>query len=94
MNDTDLQLARIPQAFFDDHCERDLPAPVIVKRTKSHYYISLSDGNLEELLDDADYYSSKETLRAMGSDPIYKGLCYSARATIAAVSAARQEVEK
>jgi len=83
---------KIPKVFFDDHCERDLPAPEIIKETGKHYRISLNDNNLDEFLNDAEYYASKDTLQAMGGDPFYKGLCFSARATIAAITSARQEV--
>ena len=48
---------RIPTRFFDDHHDRDLPSPAIVKVTKSHYHIAAADPNLDELRDDAEFYA-------------------------------------
>jgi hypothetical protein len=55
----DAGLVRIPKRFFVDHIERDLPSPEIVKETRSHYFISRDDENLDELISDAEHYADK-----------------------------------
>ena len=49
---------RIPQRFFDDHEERDLPAPEVVKWNKKHYWIDANSEYLYELLSDASHYAT------------------------------------
>ena len=49
-------LVRIPRRFLDDHEERDLDTPEIVKSTKAHYWIRKDDPALPELVNDAEYY--------------------------------------
>ena len=51
------ELIRIPQRFYDDHVDRDLEAPGIVRETKRHYFIDATSEHLEELLSDAEYYA-------------------------------------
>lgn len=51
------EFVRIPQKFFVDHSERDLPTPEIVKETKVHYYIKKDDPAWAELVDDARHYA-------------------------------------
>jgi hypothetical protein len=48
---------KIPKRFYDDHCERDLPAPDVVRETNRHYWIDAESEHLAELLSDADSYS-------------------------------------
>lgn len=50
---------KIPRRFYDDHCERDLEAPNVVRKTKRHYYIDGTSPHLAELLSDAEYYASE-----------------------------------
>jgi hypothetical protein len=50
-------LVRIPQKFFVDHSERDLPTPTVVKETKSHFFIKRDDPAWAELVDDARHYA-------------------------------------
>lgn len=50
---------RIPRRFFDDHSERELPTPVIVRQTARHVWIHAEDSALPELLNDAQYYADK-----------------------------------
>lgn len=52
-----MNMIKIPTRFYDDHCERDLPAPAILKETKSNYWIDADSEHLAELLSDADAYS-------------------------------------
>lgn len=49
---------RIPQTFFDDHQERDLPTPWVQHNTKQHYWILPTDPALGELVNDAEHYAS------------------------------------
>ena len=73
-------LVRIPQRFLDDHAERDLDTPRIVRASKTHYWVERDDPAVPELLDDARYYAASSG--RMVSHVF--GLCASARATIKA----------
>ena len=57
-----MRLIRIPKTFFNDHLERELPTPEVVKFTKQHYWIheNLNDEGYVDLLDDADFYAGKD----------------------------------
>ena len=75
-------LVKLPKKFFDDHRDRELPTPKVIKETSRHYFVSASDEELVELGDDAVFYtnphsefwkelpglykSAKATLRALG----------------------------
>lgn len=75
-----MSMIKIPTRFYDDHCERDLPAPPIVKETKSNYWVDADSEHLAELLDDADLYSYPSDW------PRYLfGVCMSAAATANAI---------
>lgn len=74
---------RIPRRFYDDHIERGLEAPAILKSTKSHYWIDALSPFLEELKDDADYYCSG-VIDARTFPELF-GLISSARATLIAI---------
>lgn len=76
-------LIAIPQAFYDDHRERNLPSPAIVRTTARHYWIDTTDPQIAELLDDAAYYADP-----WGPDAGI-GLRSSARATAAAIRKGR-----
>jgi hypothetical protein len=52
---------RIPKKFYDDHVERDLPAPEIIRSTASHYWIENTDPAMAELTDDANHYANDGT---------------------------------
>ena len=70
-------MLKITKVFYDDHVFRDLPSPKILKETKTHYFICTKDkALLNELEDDADYYSKCDGLI------VEKGLIQSARATL------------
>ena len=75
---------RIPRKFYDDHVERDLGAPSILRVTKYHYFIDALSPYLEELLSDAEYYLSM--IKYMDAE--YRGLCRSATATVKAIKEA------
>ena len=49
-----MELIRIPKRFYDDHVDRDLPAPEIVRETKRHYFIDANSEHLDELLSSAE----------------------------------------
>lgn len=76
-------LIKIPQRFYDDHKERDLESPAIIKETKTHYWIKADDPDIPELISDADYYY---TMWEMGAWENYLfGICMSAKATLKAL---------
>ena len=56
-----MQTIKITKTFYEDHIMRDLPAPPVVKKTKSHIWIDATSEHLSELLDDADYYAVPES---------------------------------
>lgn len=76
-------LIRIPKRFYDDHHDRDLASPDVVKETQKHYFVSPDDGALGELFEDAHHYG-------MGGveafEPYLVGLIISARATYRAIA--------
>ena len=78
-----MNLIKIPKVFFDDHYDRELPAPEVVKETKSNYWICKTDENLQELLNDAEFYCHPYG----PDDPDLGWLKTSARATIKAIKA-------
>jgi hypothetical protein len=55
------RLVRLPWGFFQDHQDRDLPTPEPVRWNKKSVWVSLDDPNLDELLDDAEYYADPNT---------------------------------
>jgi hypothetical protein len=84
------KLLRLPHKFFDDHGDRALPTPDIVRATASHYFIRADDPAVESLLDDARYYTDP-----YGPDAEWLGgLKASARATIKAIEAARLDLRQ
>lgn len=77
-------MIRIPKRFYDDHCERDLDAPEILKETKAHYYISDEPcAALDELVDDAKFYFGEWFHGGAAHCP--KGIMLSAKATLEAM---------
>lgn len=75
-------LIRLPKRFFDDHAERDLDTPAIVRETKNHYFIHATDPAVAELRDDAAFYADEH-----GPDHLPPGLKASARATFTILGA-------
>jgi LPS sulfotransferase NodH len=82
-----MKLARIPRRFFDDHRERDLPTPEVVKSTSMHYWIDLEDPAVPELLSDAEFYRD-EMVSGHAEINVF-GLRRSADATYNAIKAAQ-----
>lgn len=69
---------RIPKRFLDDHLERDLPTPEILRATSTHYFIASGDPAMGELIDDARHYADS-------LDEAPRGIVLSARATLRAI---------
>jgi hypothetical protein len=82
---TDQTLIKLPLTFFQDHEERDLETPAVVKATKTHIFVDARDPALDELLSDAMHYA--DSVAWMGRE--YFGLCMSAKATERAIRKAR-----
>jgi len=74
-----VNLIKIPKRFFDDHCDRDLDTPIVIKQTARHYWIDKNDLAIGELKSDAEYYVS---IGAGGFDKCFSGLVHSASATL------------
>lgn len=85
-------LFKIPKVFYDDHMDRDLPAPAIYKETKHHYWISVLGEHLDELLADADHYVYMQSLGAWEKTAF--GLVASARATMNAIEKGKEAYKK
>lgn len=73
---------RIPRRFYEDHVDRDLPAPPIVRATVRHYFIDATHPDAAELLSDARFYASEYPYM----DAYYVGLGRSAQATADALA--------
>jgi len=73
---------KIPKRFIEDHASRGLIEldSVMVRETKSHYWVRLSEEQASELRSDADFYGCSdmagEFIQSMGV-----GFVSSARAT-------------
>jgi hypothetical protein len=80
-------LIRLPIKFFQDHDERGLESPEIVKSTQRHWFVRANDPNLHHLLSDAEFYADRWGPDGDGLE----GLKASARATIKAIKAAEKE---
>jgi len=78
-------MIRIPRRFYDDHFDRDLDSPAILKETKAHYWIDRTDPATRELLSDALFYGQPDHFD--WSDSSLRGLIISARATATAINA-------
>ena len=77
-------LVRLPRVFFDDHEERGLPSPQVVKATKPLYWVAATDPVLPELLSDAEHYCDPNGPDTEGLG----GLKRSAKATVKAITTA------
>ncbi len=73
-------LIKIPKRFFDDHCDRDLDTPIIIKQTARHYWIDKNDLAIGELKSDAEYYVTMGKLGGFSNG--LSGLVHSASATL------------
>lgn len=48
---------RIPRGFYDDHLDRDLDAPPVLKTTSRGYVIDADHPDMAELRNDAEHYA-------------------------------------
>lgn len=80
---------RIPKAFIKDHAGRALATGWLVKETKGHFIMSMTEEEWKDVLGDADFYGDAQYIvGAMGSE--YLGLSSSARATAKSI---RKQIE-
>ena len=78
------RLIKLPKRFFDDHAERGLPTPEVIREYSNNYAVSINDPELSELLSDAEHYAD-------AVDQAERGLITSARATCRAIKIANQK---
>jgi hypothetical protein len=83
-------LVRVPARFFQDHMERDLDTPKVVRETSRFVWIRRDDPATPELLNDAEYYSDPSGPR-IGDYREGIGLFNSAKATVKALKPADPE---
>ena len=76
-------LIKLPKRFFQDHKERDLDTPTVVKENSRNVWVNANDRHLAELRADADYYSDMWDMG--GFDQWGFGIARSAKATIKAI---------
>jgi hypothetical protein len=79
---------RLPKMFFQDHADRALPTPTVLRENARHVWVGLDDPDLPELLADAEHYAHPDGTDCEGLG----GLVRSAKATVSAIRAARQSV--
>lgn len=77
------RLIKLPKRFFDDHAERGLPTPEVIREYAHSYAVSINDPELSELLSDAEDYAD-------AVDQAERGLITSARATRRAIKMANE----
>ena len=89
-----MTVVSIPRRFYDDHVDRNLPAPPVltdaelihwgsrVGTTKRQYRIDADHPDAAELLNDAEHCAHQINWN------VYRGLIMSARATIKALKEA------
>jgi len=77
----DSKVYKLPARFTQDHIERDLlDDERVVRWTREHAFVALTDDEWCEFESDADYYAT-----GTGFHPEYRGLIASARATLKAL---------
>jgi len=85
MADQENVTLRIPERFYRDHADRDLPSGRIVSETSKGLVVELDPEAFKDLLSDAQFYVDMG-VGAFG--PEFLGLISSARATIKALEEA------
>ena len=83
-----MDLIKITKMFYEDHMDRDLSAPPVIKETTRHIFIDGSSEHLGELLSDASYYADPESFNAEFGSHL-AALIRSARATKQAIIRAK-----
>ena len=48
---------KVPPTFYFDHRSRSLPCGIVVAQSKTYVEVSMTDDEVWELLNDADYYT-------------------------------------
>ena len=76
---------KITKRFYQDHVERDLDAPPIIRQTQSHIWIDANSQHVGELLADADFYADPNTFGGSQFASDSHGLIKSAKATKRAI---------
>lgn len=80
---------KIPKRFVQDHAKRNLLRSdewnegsvsvalmsVIVKETKSHFFVTLTNAQAKELMSDAHYYTYESDQRDIGLRSSAKATC-------------------
>jgi hypothetical protein len=75
---------RIPKTFIEDHARRALATGWLVKETKTHFIMSMTEDEWRDVLGDAEFYADAQyIIGAMGSE--FLGMVSSARATAKAI---------
>lgn len=77
-----MRTVRLPKVFLDDHADRELPTPEIIRETARHYIVA-DDDAMPELWDDARHYADPN-----GPDELPPGLRSAAIACERAIAAA------
>ena len=80
-----MEAVKITKKFYEDHVMRDLPAPPVIKQTKSHIWIDATSEHLSELLAGADYYADPWTYSHAEFGSPLAALVKSAKATKSAI---------
>ena len=81
-----MKQVKVPQRFYLDHVNRDLPAGKIVKTSGKHFIIEVDQATFDELLNDAQFYADASyVIEQMGRE--YIGLVRSAQSTVRALQA-------
>ena len=78
------EVIKITKRFYQDHVERDLPAPPIVKQSNRHIWIDASSEYLKDLMSDASFYADPASYDAEFGSHL-SALVRSARATLNAI---------
>tara|TARA_B100000575_G_scaffold51979_2_gene38718 strand:+ start:4731 stop:4997 length:267 start_codon:yes stop_codon:yes gene_type:complete len=76
---------KIPKRFYQDHVERDLDAPPIIKETQSYIWIDATSVHLSNLLSDADFYADPSSYDHADFGSSLSALVKSAKATKRAI---------
>ena len=87
-------LIDIPATFASDHLDRELPTGRLVKQGAKSWTFDCTADELNEWLDDAQYYSDPaiaSDMRRSDPDGYYKPLIRSARLTVERITQAIQD---
>lgn len=82
MSEQKIDVLAVPAKFYDDHAERELPAPAEVRRAGSRVYIRADDPEIESLRSDAAFYADPS---CMDAECCPRGIIESAKRTLAAL---------